>query len=192
MHIQDILITIIIVSAYVVSVSTGMLLSEYNTEMSQPYYEGIYIDDGMESWDRELVNITVSGNPSPYDWYCIEDVINEWNTKVSRPKIGYSDAYGDIEINFDRHEDDEWAGATWATVYNKTLLHAYIEVRTSWPFNREHVIRHELGHAMGLCYHSNHPDSTMYKWASGVGQWSQEDIDIITQLYNGNRYPTVD
>jgi len=189
---ENILITIIMVSAYIVCVTSGMLFSEYTQKMELPYYEGIYIEDGFESWNKSVVNISVTGNPSSFDWFCVQDVLNEWNTKVVYPKLGYSNTYPDITIAFVEARDEEWAGATWAgTDGNKTLMWSYIEVRTSWPLSREHVIRHELGHAMGLCYHSNHPDSTMYGWATGVGQWSQEDIQIIEQLYSGNRFPTV-
>lgn len=166
------------------SVGSGILISTYNEQMKMPYYEGIYINDGFERWDKPLVNITASGDMSPNDWYCIEDVINEWNNKIEYPKIGYNNQYPDIEIMFDKYPDESWAGCAWVSHDGKKITHGYIKIRTSWPFNREHVIRHELGHIMGLCYHSNHPNSTMYGSAIGVSEWSQEDIQVINALYS--------
>jgi len=184
--IHEVLCLIILVSVTVLSAG-AMLISEYNTQMELPYYMVLCTSDGFQRWDKPIINISASGDMTPFDWYCIEDIIDEWNTKVAYPKLGYNSKQPDIEIMFDRYEDEQWAGCAWVTSSaknNKVIEHGYIKIRTSWNYNREHVIRHELGHIMGLGYHSNHPDSTMYNWASGVSEWSYEDLQVIQWIYS--------
>ncbi len=169
---------------------SAMLISEYNAEMQKPYYEQIFIQGGFESWNQSLITVMATGNPSRWDMYCLQDVLNEWNSKVVWPKLGYSTKDPDVVITFGTFTSESWAGCAWTqTDGNKTLTKGWINIRTSWPCSREHVIRHELGHILGLGYHSNHPDSTMYKYANGAPTWSTEDIQVIEQLYSGNRYP---
>jgi len=177
-------VIIVILLLSTCGVCTAMLISDYNYQMSLPYYEQIYIADGFERWQQPLINITATGDISKTDWYALEDVINEWNSKIEYPRLGYNNQYPDIEITFDRFDDESWAGCAWVHSNNKIITHGWINIRTSWSFSREHVIRHEIGHAIGLGYHSNHPNSTMYKWASGVPEWSAEDIHVIQQIYS--------
>lgn len=183
-RIDKVCVITLIVLSLTIGICNGMLITEYNTQMKLPYYEHVFITDGFERWVQPIINLTATGDMSFADWYAIEDVINEWNTKVDSPKLGYNSKYPDVEINFDRFADEQWAGCAWVTSKDKIITHGFINIRTSWPFSREHVIRHELGHVLGLGYHSNHPDSTMYKCASGVPTWSDEDMQVIRWIYS--------
>jgi hypothetical protein len=163
----------------------GLSAYEYNRytkEYKLPYKGESFVNHTC-TWDKPVVNISVVGkNPN---WDKVQDVMNEWNTVMTdAPKLAYNDTYPDITLQWSTLENESWAGGTWWNVTpDYHIKDAHIIIRTSWPFNREHVIRHELGHAMGLSYHSNHPNSTMYKYATGVPKWSQEDIDMVNQLY---------
>lgn len=190
---RDKIVTVLMVALIMVGCASAMVISEYNSQMALPYYEHVYITGGFESWNQPLITVCATGNPSKLDMFCLQDVLNEWNSRVEYPKLGYNQSQPDILITFGEFPEMEWAGCAWVTTDGrKTITKGWINVRTSWPCSREHVIRHELGHVLGLGYHSNHPDSTMYKMATGVPCWSDEDIYVIEQLYSGNRYPQVD
>jgi hypothetical protein len=171
----------------------GILVwTDYHTatasDDSLPYYYEIFEKDGIfPHWEKDYVNVGVEGQLTDEDWQAIQNVLNEWNYKIKRPKLLLNNTDPDILIEWKYEEDVEWAGATWIdTGGDKIIESAHIIIRTSWPHSREHVIRHELGHAMGLSYHSNHTNSTMYKYATGVDCWSNEDLEVINTLYHNN------
>lgn len=163
----------------------GVAYYEYHRttyEYTMPYISETFVDE-YARWDKPVVNLTVVGDCP--DWDHLQDVMNEWNAETDPPvpRLSYNETYPDITFEWGYLENETWAGATWWKTHDGIIDSANITIRTSWDFSREHVIRHELGHAMGLSYHSNHPNSTMYKFATGVPSWSSEDLDFIEDLY---------
>lgn len=52
------------------------------------------------------------------------------------------------------------------------------------------VILHEIGHALGIAYHSNSTDDIMYPYVDAIknyGQLSQRDINTLKQIYGLNK-----
>jgi len=183
MRISQLIVVILMVFLLAV---VGINIRDYNSEMDLPYIQQKFTDGEYGHWNSSFVSIGVTGNYTRSDLFYLQNVMNEWNTKIKTPKLGFSNNTDpDILIRFDPFENEEWAGCMWAEGgENNTIVKAYINVRTSWPFARECVIRHELGHSMGLSYHSNHPNSAMYKYANGAPCFSNEDIKMIKSLYN--------
>lgn len=165
---------------------------EYNKstiEYKSDYYE-VQFGNSSHYWHKEVVNISASGNMDTMDWVALQDVMNEWNMIGDPvPDLEYDNSYPDITISWRPMENETYAGATWWYVEGDSISSASIVIRTSWNDAREMVIRHELGHAMGLSYHSNHPNSTMYKYANGAVNWSEEDLTVISHLYTYHKLP---
>lgn len=186
MKVVDFCLWIILILCVCTLAGTGIY--EYNKmtyEYSLPYVGEKFIEGDYATWDQDVVNVTVMGDCP--DWNKLQDVLNEWNEVMpgNVPRLAYNSTYPDIYISWKPEMDEDWAGGTWWVVDDEedTIEEATIVIRTSWSFSREHVIRHELGHAMGLSYHSNHPNSTMYKYANGVNKWSDEDINMLSTIY---------
>lgn len=157
------------------------------TSQSNEYKLGYYekmLSDSPFYWHKNVVNISASGDMDTDDWYALQDVMNEWNMiEDPVPDLAYDERYPDIKIAWKPMKNETYAGITWWHVDGEDIISADIIIRTSWDHSREMVIRHELGHAMGLSYHSNHPNSTMYRMANGVENWSEEDLVVINHLY---------
>lgn len=153
------------------------------------YFEEIFLDP-LPYWDTEFINVEITGCPSEEDMIACNEIFNEWNTLGNVPILIIDpNKEPDIIINFEMFDDDDvsWAGGTWIKTVddnNEVITFAHIDIRQSWPYCRENVIRHELGHALGLAYHSNHVTSSIYKYANVYSSyWSEEDLEVIHGIY---------
>jgi hypothetical protein len=148
-----------------------------------PYFEKIFVLP-FPYWDQDYVEIEMIGNYDKEDLDSVTEIMDEWNGLVDRPKlIMGSDLPTDIILEFKDVPGEGWAGATWNTG-EYPVTESYIIIRTDYTYCRENVIRHELGHAMGLAYHSGHLSSSIYKCANIFSSyWSNEDIVVIHTIY---------
>ena len=96
------------------------------------------------------------------------------------------------------HDKAFTMGVTRSRYYKQTgyMMRADIWLNQSWIWNDEQLIRHELGHALGITDHlddeceENCPETLMNAFPS-IGYWDIQTLSILTERYE-RKYPVVD
>lgn len=158
-------------------------------------------EDHLVRWDRGHVDVAIDGASTPDDRRSVAEAVAEIDRVVDEPQFSFSDSTSvddaEIVIRFLDHDafldlDVDEGSIGWCNTnysgFDYSIRHAAISIDTSPEFagDREGVIYHELGHAIGLddVYKSRWNETIMFYTVSSPNTYTTADLAAIRILYD--------
>lgn len=158
---------------------------------------GVFAADGWDSikkgWARMPIKVYMEDMGDKNTM--MQSAFSDWQSKtggkvrfayVTKPHAGYAH----ITVSLVTNCTHEAAGLTSATMGVNRIAKSHIDIgthdpKTQYEYTDEElkiIMRHEIGHALGL-KHSSNPKSIMFPTVTKGMSIIKEDLDNIMELY---------